>query len=77
MQIVKWQKAAHNVGIVNSHPAPTPDHPTLGRSLRIIPEQEALQVRLEQVVRNENEVSWHLEHYATQQDCVLTYHSNW
>ena len=59
------------VGILDPHPAPTPDHPTPDRSTRMILEQEALQVRLEQVIRNENELLQHLEHYTTQQDCVL------
>ena len=58
-QIVKQRKAAHKVGNVDPHPAVTPDHPTPDRSPRINLEQEALQVRLEQVVRNENELSQH------------------
>ena len=60
-QIVTWKEAAHRVRIVDPDPAPTPDHPTPDRSPRINPEQEALQDRLEQVVRNENELLHHLK----------------
>ena len=50
---------------------PTPDPPTPDRSSRINPEQEALQVRLEQVDRNQNELPQWLQHYSKQQDHVL------
>ena len=70
-QIVEWWEADQRVGIVDPHPALTPGHPTPDRSSRINLEQEALQVRLEQVVRHKNEISQHLEQYATHQDCVL------
>ena len=78
VQIVEWREAAHRVGIVHPHPAPTQDHPTPDRSPGTNPEQEAFQDRLEQVVRNESELLQYLEQYATQQDCVIkTCHSNW
>ena len=71
VQIVKWKKTVHRVGIVDPQPALTPDAPTPDRSPRINLEQEALQDRLEQVVRSKNELSQCLEHYAMQQDHVL------
>ena len=70
-QIVKWREAVCRVGIVDPHPALTPNHPTPDRSPRINLEQEAPQVRLEQVARNKNELSQHIEQYATQQNHVL------
>ena len=71
VQIDKWRKVAHRVGIVDPHPNLVLDHCTPERSPRINPGQEVFQVRLEQGVRNENELSQHLEQYATQEDHVL------
>ena len=71
VQIVEWREATHRVGIVNPHPTPPPDPPTLDGSPRINLEKEVLQDRLEQVVRNENKLSQHLKHYAMQQDHVI------
>ena len=56
---------------MDPHPALTLDHPTSDRSPRIVLEEGALQVRLEQVFRNQNELSQHLEQYAMQQDHVF------
>ena len=71
VHIVKWREAACRVGIVDPHPTMTPDHPLPEKSPRINPGQEVLLVRLEQVVRNDNESYQHLEQYATQEDHVL------
>ena len=70
-QIVEWRETAHGVGIVDPHPALTADHPTPDRSPRINLEQDVLQVRLEQVVRNENDLLQCLDQYATLQDHVI------